>query len=113
MDKRNEMLDNIRKIEPVIPDIPSYMYETETVNLDETERAKAAIRTADILKGLSKKVDALTDALEMERQLRRESEIKQEKQNKVILRIAWITLTISVLTLLANWGAVILAILFR
>ena len=87
------------------------MPEYKTISSDETQRAKAAIRTAettdkiaDTLHDMTDKINRLSDALDAERQLRLEADKKQEKSGKRLERIAWITL-------IANWGALIFAIL--
>jgi len=81
--------------------------------LDDTELAQNVKRTAEStgnavieLKDITDNINKLYASLEAEKQLRQESEKKHEKTNKRIERIA-------IITLIANWGAVALTVLFR
>ena len=72
--------------------------------------ASATEDTTLILRALSNKVDKLSDELENERQIRREADEKQEKSTKRLESMANKTLAVAIITLIANWGALLFAI---
>jgi len=73
--------------------------------LDEAQirTASATENTVLMLNALSGKVDKLSDALETERQIRHKADEKQERETKNLK-------TIAIVTLIANWFAVIIAL---
>jgi len=76
------------------PTMPEY----EIINQDETERAKATIRTAEsmekvisALNDITANINKLSDALETERQLRKEADRRQEAISEALYRLAIVT----------------------
>lgn len=89
LDRRNDMLN---------PDeISDFIAADARVKYSTVRAANAAERSADTLSDLTAKINQLTESLENERELRQTADKRVER--------------IAIITLIANWSAVILAII--